>query len=192
MIPLRGFADAHVRLRSVLNEAQRADLAQALAEIVLAAATPHPVVVVTSDLAVAQWASRHGAAVIEDPGSLNAAAAAGQAYWAERGFERAVIAHGDLAAVRSFAAVIDGVDADAVLLVPCQRNDGTTVISVPTHLPFEFAYGSGSLARHRAHGAARIVNDTQLGLDIDVPEDLDALPEPIRTRLGLATPTPTA
>jgi 2-phospho-L-lactate guanylyltransferase len=69
-----------------------------------------------------------------------------------------------------------------VTIVPCHRDDGTPAISVPLPLPegFRFAYGPGSFRRHvaiarQAGLAVRVVRDPDLGFDVDVPEDLDAL-----------------
>jgi 2-phospho-L-lactate guanylyltransferase len=65
-------------------------------------------------------------------------------------------------------------------LVPCHRDDGTPVLSVPTEAPFEFAYGPGSFRRHvgiarRLGLGVRVVRDPNLAFDVDVPEDLLAL-----------------
>ena len=67
-----------------------------------------------------------------------------------------------------------------VALVPCHRDDGTNVLSVPTSADFVFAYGPGSFQRHLAEAdrlglEARIVRDPDLMVDVDVPDDLPFL-----------------
>ena len=69
-----------------------------------------------------------------------------------------------------------------VTIVPCHRDDGSPVVSVPLPLPsaFRFAYGPRSFRRHvgnshRAGLAVRVVRDPELGFDVDLPDDLDAL-----------------
>jgi 2-phospho-L-lactate guanylyltransferase (CobY/MobA/RfbA family) len=69
-----------------------------------------------------------------------------------------------------------------VTAVPCHRDDGTPVLSLPTTATnFVFAYGPGSFRRHaaaaRAAGLAfRVRRDGRLGRDVDAPEDLVGLP----------------
>jgi 2-phospho-L-lactate guanylyltransferase len=73
-----------------------------------------------------------------------------------------------------------------VTAVPCHRDDGTPVLSLPaTAGGFVFAYGPGSFRRHaaaaRAAGLAfRVRRDRGLGRDVDAPEDLVGLPLPRR------------
>ena len=64
-----------------------------------------------------------------------------------------------------------------VALVPCHRDDGTPVLSVPTAGEFRFAYGPDSFRRHAAEArrlglAVRVVRDRDLAFDVDVPDDL--------------------
>jgi 2-phospho-L-lactate guanylyltransferase len=169
---------AKARLADVLSEAEREALARSMAERVVRAAASRPVAVVTSAPEVVAFAGEHGCSVLADPGSLDGAAAAGRAWAAERGLTRYAIVHGDLPFARSFDAVLDGAGRDAVI-VPDHRDDGTPVISLPTDVPFEFAYGPGSAARHaeEAHRrglTVRIVHDDELGFDVDLADDLAA------------------
>jgi 2-phospho-L-lactate guanylyltransferase len=182
VIPIRAFAVGKARLSGTLEAAPRAELAEWMADQVLAAASPLPVVVVSSADDVRAWAARHGVTVLDDPGDLNAAVAAGVAWCASHGLVRAIVAHADLP-----HAPVGGLvrfAADDVLpimsVVPCHRDDGSPVMSVPVSAPFTFAYGPGSFRRHlaaaRAAGlAVRVVRDRDLGFDVDVPEDLAAL-----------------
>jgi 2-phospho-L-lactate guanylyltransferase len=180
VLPIRSFLLGKARLASELDDAGRADLGRRLADRVADAAAPYPVVVVTSAPEVQEWAAHRQFALLEDPGSLDAAARSGQAQLAAMGLARVVIAHADLARARSLTRLADDGARPIAALVPCHRDDGTNVLAVPSETPFEFAYGRGSFRRHLAEArrlglAARVVRDPDLAFDVDVPDDLVAL-----------------
>jgi 2-phospho-L-lactate guanylyltransferase len=147
---------------------------------VLRAAGALPVAVVCDDGAVAAWASGHGARVIWRPGrGLNGAVTDGVAALAAAGVAVAVVAHADLPHARDLTWLAAPGAAGRVTLVPDRRDDGTNVIVVPTGAGFTFAYGPGSLARHRAEAErlglpVRVEREPRLGWDVDVPDDLAA------------------
>jgi len=180
VVPVRAFALGKARLADRLGTEERADLARRFAGRVVAAAGDRPVVVVTSAPEVEAWAAELGVATIADPGSLDRAAAEGRSYLGELGCVRAVVAHADLPFARTFDPVSEDGDDPIVALVPCHRNDGTPVLSVPTAAPFRFAYGPGSFRRHvdeaeRLGLAVRVVRDPDLAFDVDLPADLEQL-----------------
>jgi 2-phospho-L-lactate guanylyltransferase len=180
VIPLRSFAGAKARLATVLDDDRRAAFARAMADRVADAASAFPTVVVSSASEVCAWAAERGLVVVDDPGSLDAAADAGRAWVAAQGYARAVIVHADLPFASSLEAVAGGGPAALVIVVADHRNDGTPVLSVPVDAPFRFAYGPGSAARHRAEAArlglaVRTVDDPGLAFDVDVEADLRAL-----------------
>src|SRR5690606_18187802 len=122
-----------------------------LATRVVEAADPLPVVVVTSAPEVVRWANDLGLETVDDPDAgLDGAASAGRARAAELGLTRVVIAHADLPHARSLEPLARDGALPIVTLVPCHRDDGTNVCSVPVDLPFRFAYGPGSFQRHVA------------------------------------------
>jgi 2-phospho-L-lactate/phosphoenolpyruvate guanylyltransferase len=173
-VPIRGFRAGKGRLSSVLSDDERAALGRRMAGRVLDAAAPLPVYVVTSDDEVVAFASERGAKVVADPGSLNGAAGAGRAAVAADGFASVIVAHADLAQPEPFAWVAE---FDGVTIVPDRHGEGTNVMALPAHAPFDFAYGDGSRARHereaRVRGLAlRVVNDASLAWDVDEPDDL--------------------
>src|ERR687897_960959 len=86
----------------------------------------------------------------------------------------------DLPLARSLAPLARDGGRPIVAVVPCHRDDGTTVISVPVDVPFRFAYGPGSFRRHAAEARRldlgfRVVRDAELAFDVDVPDDLHRL-----------------
>ncbi len=191
MIPVRAFALGKARLAAELADDQRTALARRLADRVATAAEPMPVVVVTSADDVRAWALGRGLAVVDDPGSLDGAARAGCDHLRAAGCTRAVVAHADLPWARTLAPLAGDGARPIVALVPCHRDDGTPVLSVPTDAPFRFAYGPGSFRRHAAEArrlgfGLRVVRDRALAFDVDVPADLLLLED--GDRLALALP----
>ncbi len=183
VIPLRSFAEASTRLAAVLAPDARATLARTMAERVVAAAAPLPVVVVSSAPEVLAWAASHGCAAIPDPGSLDGAAADGRRWAHNRGYARVIIAHADLPLAESLAEIGIGGRERFAVIVPDHRNDGTPVLALPADVEFPFAYGPGSAARHveaaRACGLeVRVLDDPALAFDVDTPADLEALRAP--------------
>jgi 2-phospho-L-lactate guanylyltransferase len=175
VVPVKAFRAAKVRLAPALDPPARAALARQLADVVVAAAAPLPVVVVCDDDEVRSWAEAAGAEVVWCPDrGLNGAVADGVAWLCDRGVGMAVVAHADLPLATSLAWAAE---FSGVTLVPDRRHDGTNVAAVPTDAGFRFAYGAGSFARHQAEAArlrlaARIVDDPDLGWDVDIPSDL--------------------
>jgi 2-phospho-L-lactate/phosphoenolpyruvate guanylyltransferase len=186
VIPIRSFEAGKSRLGAELDAARRAELLRAMAENVVAAAGSMPVAVVSNAPEVRRWAAALGLTVLDDPGTLDLAAAAGLGWAAAAGFGRVVLAHADLPLATSLAPVATDGRQPVVTAVPCHRDDGTPVMSLPTTATnFVFAYGPGSFRRHaaaaRAAGLAfRVRRDGRLGRDVDAPEDLVGLP----VRLG--------
>jgi len=102
-------------------------------------------------------------------------AVSGIAALAVDGFDRVIVAHGDLPRATDLARCAD---FDGVTLVPDRHGDGTPVAVVPVDVGFRFAYGPGSHARHVAEAqrlglAWRSLPDPDLGWDVDEPADLE-------------------
>lgn len=180
VIPIRAFALGKARLAGHLSDDARAELARRCADAVVDAADDLATVVVSSDPEVRAWATARHLAVLDDPGSLDRAADRGRAWVADHGGSRVVVAHADLPRAHSLAALTRDGACEIVTLVPCHRDDGTPVLSVPVAPDFRFAYGPGSFRRHAAEArrvgaAVRVVRDPDLAFDVDLPDDLDAL-----------------
>src|SRR4051794_3226140 len=182
LVPVKGFAGAKARLSPVLGPEERRALARSLAEVVLRAAAPLPVLVVCDDDDVASWARASGArSLLVEPRGLDAAVTEGVAALAADGVERVVVAHADLPRATGLASLA-GVPGDPVTLVPDRVDDGTNVAVVPAGAGFRFAYGPGSFARHAAEArrlglGPRIVRRADLAWDVDEPDDLPSVTE---------------
>jgi 2-phospho-L-lactate guanylyltransferase len=175
LVPVKAFGHAKQRLGQVLDAPARRALAVAMAETVLRAAGDLRAAVVCDDDEVRGWAEGLGADAIWTPDlGLNGAVEAGIAHLARRGIERVIVAHADLPLATDLGWLAD---TDGATLVPDRHLDGTNVLSVPTDVGFVPAYGAGSFGAHRAEAGrlglvARLVPDTALGWDVDVPDDL--------------------
>jgi 2-phospho-L-lactate guanylyltransferase len=182
LVPVKAFSDAKVRLAGALPPQDRAVLARAMAERVVAAAAPLPVAVVCNDRDVATWARGLGALVIWEPGQgLNRAVEDGVRHLARLTVEHVIVAHADLPLAANLAWI--GRFA-GVTLVPDRREDGTNVIGLPTGTEFVFSYGPGSFARHMAEARRlglpwRVVRAPLLAWDVDLPDDLAVGPLPV-------------
>jgi 2-phospho-L-lactate guanylyltransferase len=185
VLPIRSFLLGKARLASALDDAARAELGRRLAARVADAAAPYPTVVITSAPEVRAWAAERGCAVLEDPGSLDASAQLGYAHLGGSGVDRVVVVHADLARARSLERLADDGARAVAAIVPCHRDDGTNVLSLPAGTGFRFSYGPGSFRRHAEEArrlglGLRVVRDPDLAFDVDLPEDLAALDAPTR------------
>ena len=167
-----------MRLASVLRPEQRAALAREMAEHVISASRPLPVIVVCDDLEVAAWAENLGARALLEPGlGLNGAVGTAVAQLGAEGFERLVVAHADLPLATNLARLAE---IDGIALVPDRHLDGTNVISLPAQCGFGFSYGPGSFLRHQDEARRtglpwRVIHDPGLAWDVDFPADMAAV-----------------
>jgi 2-phospho-L-lactate/phosphoenolpyruvate guanylyltransferase len=88
------------------------------------------------------------------------------------------IALGPIEEVLARAAAVEPADRPIVALVPDRRGEGTNLLLVSPPTAIAFAFGAGSLGRHRAAaaaaGAAIVEIPGVLSLDVDTPDDLIA------------------
>src|SRR5215207_7894520 len=106
VIPVRSFALGKVRLAGVLDETGRAELAATMADRVLDAAGDRPCTIVSNAAEVRAWAARRAVEVLDDPGSLDAAAAAGREWALAHGLVRYAIVHADLPRITTLDDVL--------------------------------------------------------------------------------------
>jgi 2-phospho-L-lactate guanylyltransferase len=167
-------------LSAALADDERIAFVRSMAERVVAASRPRPIVIVSSAPEVVAWATKHELARIDDPGSLDDAAAAGRDWVTRQQLRRVVIAHADLPLATTLDQVADDGDARVAVVVPDRHDDGTPVLALPVDVPFEFAYGPGSCERHIAEARrhdleVRVIRVPELAFDVDVAADLDLL-----------------
>ena len=124
-MPVKAFWRAKKRLAPVLSPEGRAALAREMAEHVIKAAKPLPVVVVCDDEEVAGWSENLGARALREPGlGLNGAVNAAVSQLDGEGYRRLVVVHSDLPRASKLAWLAD---IEGIALVPDRREDGTNV-----------------------------------------------------------------
>ena len=165
----------------MLSADQRVLLARATALGVLESVPGAPVFVVCDNPEVSQWATSHGATVVFQSGAgLNAAIQEGIS--AAHEYERVMIVHSDLPLPHRLRELLDStVASNTVSIVPDRHRDGTNVLIIPPGMGFKCHYGAKSFAAHMAEAnklglVLEIIEDDELALDIDTPDDLNALP----------------
>jgi len=187
IVPIKALTAAKSRLAAALDPAARAALTmRALGNVLAALDTPGIAarVVVTPDEAVLRAAEAAGALGLRQAGEgLNEGLAQGRAWAVAAGAEAILIVLGDLPLLArpDVEALLDLADRPGVaVFAPDRHGMGTNAILLrpPDALPF--AFGVGSLARHRAAAAARGLaprwyDAPGTALDLDTPADLAAL-----------------
>jgi 2-phospho-L-lactate guanylyltransferase len=141
--------------------------------------------------------SAAGIAVVPDPveAGQSAAAARGIRAAVDRGAERVLLVPGDCPALDP-GEVDDllATDEPGVTIVPDRHGSGTNALLIAPPDALAPAFGPGSFARHaalaRAAGATvRVAHLPSLELDVDTPEDLEALRAALAARPGGAART---
>lgn len=192
VIPIKAPEACKTRLRPALGEAARRELVAAMLRHVVEVAGEAPGV----DAVRLIGPSRHGlpatVALLADPGEgLNPALAAAMPAAEAAGVDRLVVLAGDLPELASGdVAALAGLPPGVLGVAPDRKGEGTNALSLP--LPaahgFRFQYGPGSFAAHSAEAsrlglALQVVRSDTLGLDVDDPADLAALPTALSSPL---------
>jgi len=189
VIAVRGGEDAKSRFQGALSAAERAELVSAMLadmiEALRAARAVRAVHVVTPTPALAELARAAGARVLleRQPRGINAAFDAAREE-IRRGSPHAIIAAlpGDLPLIdaQEIEAAAARLEPGGVVLAPASADGGTGAVILRADAPFAFRFGPDSFRRHGEAAAEAgltpsVVCAPSLGLDIDRPEDLNAL-----------------
>jgi 2-phospho-L-lactate guanylyltransferase len=185
LVPVKRLGWAKSRLATLLTDAQRVALAEAMLLDVLDALSLArglaAIAVVTGDAAVAGIALRHGAKVIEDPieDGTNGAVETGLRTLAGEGWAGALVVPGDVPflCVREVEAALTMLRHAPVIIVPASRDGGTNLLGLAPCGAIAPAFGPDSFNRHVAAARAAGMDPVALSLDgaghdIDVPSDL--------------------
>lgn len=185
VLPVRGIAHGKSRLAPVLDAESRARFNEWLLTHTLDAlqawrGSLDACVVVSACERTAEIARRCGAEVIYEGESagLNAAAALGARYAAERGAASFLVLPCDLPQLDAQAldAFVQCACEGGVAIAPDASGTGTNALVVPSGAPFEFRFGADSFARHcdaaAVQGLSVVVHRSPaLAFDVDTPDD---------------------
>lgn len=204
VIPVKQLENAKQRLSGRLSAPQRRDLFKAMLQDVLEAVTTcdriDRVIVVTDDAAVATVAGAFGAQIRPEPrpaGLIEAVTDVAGALAGE-GVDNMLFIPADvpLASVEELEVVLDGfgkADGPEMMIVPSHDLGGSNCVVCSPPDCMTFAFGEDSFRRHLAIArelgvATTVARLPGIGLDIDLPEDLEALAA-VYQREGIVTNT---
>jgi 2-phospho-L-lactate/phosphoenolpyruvate guanylyltransferase len=202
ILPIKSFDEAKHRLRDALAPALRRALVQAMFTDVLLALSRCKAIdrtlVVTGDHVAQRIAGGYGAVVVEDDEQGHNAAVG-------RGIERALaLGAGRVLLVPGDCPLLDPAELQAlverhmglrsVVIVPDRHGSGTNALLLWPPDALEPAFGPGSRERHEqlgqaAHLDVQTVPTPSLGLDVDTPEDLQAMRDTFAAQRGGAAHT---
>lgn len=204
ILPVKRFEGAKGRLEPALQAGPRRALAEAMYVDVLTALRRTTgidrVLVLTADPGAQRVAEGYDAIPLDDPAESgqNRAVLRGVAHARELGATRVLCIAGD-------TPMLDPAELDALLgrprtadryavIVPDRHMSGTNALLLQPPDVLQPAYGVDSLARHRALAesngiAVEIAEVESLALDVDTPDDLEALRAVIASRRGGAAHT---
>ena len=200
ILPVKTFAQAKQRLRFELPEHDRRALVEAMFADALVAlgrvAELERVIVVSGDRAAQRIAGGYGASVVEDDErGHNTAATQGLRAALEDGIERALLVPGDcplLSPTDISALLAHETTERSALIVPDRHGTGTNALLLTPPDVLAPSFGPDSRRRHLADAQAagveaEVVELESLALDIDTPDDLEALQRHLaRTHGGAA------
>ena len=202
ILPVKSFRDAKQRLEPALEPAPRRLLAEAMfADVLIALRRANSVtatLAVSSDEAAQRIAGAYGASLLhDDGGGHNGAARKGIRHAVAHGFERVLLVPGDCPAVDP--GEVDELlrrhrRGPAALVVPDRHGSGTNALVLSPPDALEPSFGPGSRERHVVRAGeceldCEVVEVPTLALDVDTPEDLEALRRMLATTHGRAAHT---
>jgi 2-phospho-L-lactate guanylyltransferase len=202
ILPIKSFDQAKQRLRHELAAHDRRALVEAMFADALVALgrvqSLERIVVVSGDRVAQRIAGGYGATVIEDDErGHNTAARRGIEAALQDGIERALLVPGDcptLSASDLIALLTHPAGERSALIVPDRHGTGTNALLLTPPDVLAPSFGPDSRRRHLADASAagvpaEVVELESLGLDVDTPEDIDALRRTLASTHGGAAHT---
>jgi 2-phospho-L-lactate guanylyltransferase len=187
IVPVKPLRRGKSRLAGLLSEEQRTCLNRYLLEHTLIilnkiSEIEHTLVVSRDPAALALTRSMGGRTVLEDGvPQFNTALKRATIVAQAQGARAVLILPADLPLVEQSdleAFLAQGHNPPVVVIAPDRRLDGTNCLLVNPAGLIEYGYGPGSFQRHKtrateAGARLKIIRADRLGLDLDLPEDLE-------------------
>jgi 2-phospho-L-lactate guanylyltransferase len=189
IVPVKPLRRGKSRLAGMLSEDQRTRLNRYLLEHVLNTLMEipeieHTLVVSRDPAALALTRDMGGRTVLEDGApQFNTAIKRATIIAKSQGAHAVLVLPADLPLIKPTdikSLLRHGKKPPVVVISPDRRQDGTNALFIDPAGLIEYGYGPGSFHCHSeraTHSGARleIVENTNFGLDLDLPEDLEAL-----------------
>ena len=189
IVPVKPLRRGKSRLAGLLSEEQRTRLNRYLLEHTLTilneiAEIEHTLVVSRDPAALALTRSMGGRTVMEDGmPQFNTAIKRATIVAQAQGARSVLILPADLPLIEPSdvkALLSQGQAPPSVIIAPDRRLDGTNALFINPAGLFEYGYGPGSFQRHcasatQAGASLKVIHSDHFGLDLDLPEDLEAL-----------------
>lgn len=202
ILTIKSFSQAKQRLRYELSDADRRALVDAMFSDVLVAlrrvAELERIIVVSGDRVAQRIAQGYGATVVEDDErGHNFAATEGIRAALEDGIARALLVPGDcplLDPTEIEELLAHPAGERSALIVPDRHGTGTNALLLAPPDVLAPSFGPDSCRRHMADAGmagvpAEVVEVPCLALDVDTPDDLDALQQQLTGSRGGAAHT---
>ena len=196
IVPVKPLRRGKSRLAGTLTEDERTQLNRALLQHTLETLTDlkevEQVLVVSRDPQALTFARNHGARTVREDGqpqlntALKRATVVAQLY-ATRGV---LVLPSDLPLISRedvLALIGRAVEPPVVVIAPDRHQNGTNALLISPIGLIEYDFGENSFQRHcdrarKAGARLEIVNLPSLGLDLDVPEDLEMIKNLVGTK----------
>ncbi|HEX7973353.1 MAG TPA: 2-phospho-L-lactate guanylyltransferase [Anaerolineales bacterium] len=198
IVPVKPLRRGKSRLAEVLTEDERADLNQRLLAHTLDTLTAiqeiEHVLVVSRDPAALALAREHGARTVQENGApqLNVALTRATVVVKNYTTRGVLIVPADLPLItpEDVRAILDRTkDPPVVVVAPDRHRQGTNALLVCPVGLIQYDFGPGSFRRHceralQAGARLEVLDLPSLGLDVDLPEDLDMVSEELGSMEG--------
>jgi 2-phospho-L-lactate/phosphoenolpyruvate guanylyltransferase len=189
IVPIKPLEQSKSRLSAILSRNKRAELSKEMLtktlQVLQSSEAIEKTLVVSRDTAVLAMARNFGAQTVAESGNpdLNEALERASAVARGYGVSAVLILPADLPLLNvddivEMVAKLDG--QPGVVIAPDRHNRGTNALLVSPPGALKYAFGQNSFKDHleqaaRQGIAVHIHNSKDIGLDIDVPEDLELL-----------------
>ncbi|HZY43504.1 MAG TPA: 2-phospho-L-lactate guanylyltransferase [Anaerolineae bacterium] len=139
-------------------------------------------IVISNDITVLDLArSKQAIDLVESESGLNAAIKQAATWSVDRGAGSILIVPSDLPLITSadIESMLDlAVELRCVVIAPDRRGEGTNALLVRPPDAIDFAFGAASFHTHTSQSkdlglAVHVYQSTTIGLDLDIPEDLE-------------------
>ena len=188
IIPVKPLRDGKSRLSGVLSDDERlrlvTDLFKNTLKVLKTCEVIENLLVVSKDEKVLKLASKFGASTLRElPGSdMNSALKSASAYVLSHNSNRILILPSDLPLLLRDdinAFIQAALPSPSITIAPDRRQDGTNALFLSPPGGIDFQFGPGSYQKHidqsRQKGlGVQVFHSWSLGLDLDLPDDLEA------------------